>query len=467
MRDSTNVMSLLNLPEDALIDIVARLNRVDRQCFQQVHPKLRHLLRPDNNPLWRYALHRRFHARKSRPPIWLPPYSQCNFFDIAEDYLIHHTLPTQDILPSLSPSHAPLLSRADLPGAPLYVAVANTLHSFCTRSWRECSTQALQSRASCIHADQHAVAVGLCDGHVHMRYQRSQKRIRAHNRPVTAVVQHANALITASEDTTVRIRQRFTRRSQAVLRGHATAVRSLHMLQDDKLVTNGSSDQRVKLWDLRRAVCLSTAVFRDTVSHCVEYNALIYAMAAGTLHVLDPREGFGSTAATLTLPRGGAWRAPVSALSVARDGSIVAAVGSGGVAVWDARGTWEANGFGWPKRWDNRPSHLLRSAYLGQSVVIAGGGAKELLTFARNGCYEGIIAEQTVRRAPISFVGVVDDTLLVGSDNGALDRACVEEAQVDWETVHRVYEEEVLRNNPCVATRASYPPLTSGELEEM
>ncbi|PXF47219.1 WD repeat-containing protein 5 [Gracilariopsis chorda] len=460
-------MSLLELPEEVLIDIVAFLNRVDRQSLQRAHPTLRHLLRPENTPLWRHALHKRFRARWSRPPVWLPPSSQCDFLDIADDYLIHYSLPTQSVLPPSSPpSHAPLLYWAALPAAPLYVAVGNTLHSFCTRSWRVRSAKALQSRANCIHADQRAVAVGLCDGYVHMIDERSQKRIRAHNRPVTAVLQHSNALITASEDTTVRIRQRFTRRSQTVLRGHATAIRSIHMLEDDKLVSNGSSDQRVKLWDMRRSVCLSTAKLRNTVTHCVEYNALIYAMSAGTLHVLDPRVGFGSTAATLTLPRGAAWRAPVGALSVADDGSLVAAVGSGGVAVWDARGSWEATGFGWPKRWD-KSSHVLRSVYLGQSVAIAGGGAKELLTFARNGCYEGIIAEQAVRRTPISFVGSVDDTLLVASDDGSLDRICLEQAEVDWDTVYRVYEDEVLRSNPCVATRAPYPPLRPEELAEL
>lgn len=453
-------MSLLHLPEDVLTDIVSRLNRVDRNSLRKVHPELRYILRPGNTSLWRGALQRRIPAHRSQPPFWLSPFSQCELFDIANDYFIHHTLPTQHVLrpvPSSPPSNAPLLFRTNLPAAPLHVAVSNKLHSFCTRSWRACSTQALQSRATCIHADHNAVAVGLLDGHVHMSYSDSQSTIRAHDRPVTSVMHYANMLISASEDITVRIRRTVLPCSQTELRGHAAPVRSMHMLHGDKLVTNGSLDHRVKLWDLQHSKCLSTAFFGDTVSHCVHYNELVYAMSANTIFVLDHRVGFGSIVATLTLPPKDSWQAPVGALSVADDGSLVAAVGSGGVAVWDARGKWEAHGFGWPDRWGCEPSYLLRSAYIGQCVVIAGGGTTELLTFARNGCYEGIIAEKGVRLSPISFVGLVDDTLLVASDNGALDRACVKDAEVNWKAVYNVQEQEILRNDPSMDTLARIP----------
>lgn len=160
--------------------------------------------------------------------------------------------------------------------------------------------------------------------------------------------------------------------------------------------------------------------------------------------VLDPRMGLASTAAMLSLPRASRWynAGDIGALCLSKDGRLAAAVGGGGVAVWDACGKWEARGLGWPKRWLQKTNRKLRAVLLGGRSVVAGGGARELLTFSIDGAYQGRVAEDGVRRAGVTCLVGVEGGFLCGRANGRVDFADVAAADGEWGTANGFLEKK-------------------------
>lgn len=101
-----------------------------------------------------------------------------------------------------------------------------------------------------------------------------------------------------------------------------------------------------------------------------------------------------------------------------------------------------ARGVGWPRRWEGREGRRLRSLIVGERGIVTGGGARELLTFARNGGYEGMIAEDGVRKGGVVKLVKTDEGFVVGRACGRVEITRVKDGLVDWDAAERAVAEE-------------------------
>lgn len=216
---------------------------------------------------------------------------------------------------------------------------------------------------------------------------------------------------------------------------------------DTGFVSHGGSDGRVKLWDVNRALCISTGRPGGAVMHCEAMGGVVYVGGKRSVSVLDLRMGMDRTAAVLSLPRGRGWASvEIGCMQLGNDGRLVAGVGGGGVAVWEARGGWEARGLGWPGRWAGREGGGLKAILLMERSVVVGGSSNELLTFALDGRFEGVVAEDGKRRGLVCSLEAVKEGIVVGRTDGAVDLARVVDAIPDWERALEVLEGEKRRH---------------------
>lgn len=441
--------SLTSLPTEALSQIASHLRSTSLLSLSRAHQSLFIQLSPDNTAFWHDIYRSRFLPRPYAPPPdfltdW--PFAVA-LRDLVDDLYLHTHLPYANLTPPTT--HSPRLTFS----SGLLCVAAGTSFQVYRRdrpnnAWH--SVARLQVDAiTALSASEAGVVVGFANHsvavyHNHMRV--FSRPMRGHRAPVTAVLQMHDIVISGSADKMIRLRSASTRRGHAVLRGHDGPVRWLAPAGDAAFVSHGGTDGRVKLWDIDRAVCLSTGRPGGPVLHAaVDEAGVVYAVCGRCVNVLDPRMGLGSTAAVLSLPRGRTWAGigNIRALTLAGNGRLAAAVGGGGVAVWDPTGRWEARGLGWPRRWGTDVAWGLNAVMLGGKSVVVGGGAKELLTFSLDGRYEGLVMEDGVRRAAVSaLIDVGEEGFVVARADGRVDFADVWAAEGAWSLAKQVMEDD-------------------------
>eukprot|EP00996_Jenningsia_fusiforme_P000386 NODE_1330_length_1582_cov_33.470972_g1194_i0.p1 GENE.NODE_1330_length_1582_cov_33.470972_g1194_i0~~NODE_1330_length_1582_cov_33.470972_g1194_i0.p1 ORF type:complete len:431 (-),score=63.62 NODE_1330_length_1582_cov_33.470972_g1194_i0:288-1499(-) len=122
--------------------------------------------------------------------------------------------------------------------------------------------------------------------------------LTGHRSPVLCVKFHPNlpSVITASEDSTLRVWDYETGETERVLRGHTAAVFWLDIDSEGKRVASASGDLSIRLWDLPTGECIRTIRGHDHRVSCVCWmpggDGLVSCSRDGTVRMWDPRTGF-------------------------------------------------------------------------------------------------------------------------------------------------------------------------------
>lgn len=475
-------MSLRTLPDEPLAKIAAYLNHTDRHSLSMSHPTFARTFSKANKGLWHDIYTYRYKHRTSQLPTSLHGVShheRVALHDTADDYLIHHRVPTQQIFPNecaltkehvlrLESKHAPNVVVVDddvihVTHARSYRKVRRARHGF-----RSFSAGILDADATALAASQHHVATGLRNGLVMTRNVADDspwRRMRGHTGPVLSLaLLDQSVVVSGGVDKTIRVRRTTTRKSThhssnanarsgtgagagaCTLRGHAAGVVWLGACGAGMVASHGGVDGRVKLWDVHAGKCVSTGRMAGGAVHdaAIGKDGVMYAACGPCVQVLDRRVGLAHSVCTLSLPHG--WRdgsdGTVGRLRACDDGALCATVGGGGVAMWDARGTWDARGLGWPQRWHGVGGKKLRALCVAGRCVMAGGGARELLTFARHGGYEGFVCEDVAHKGGVTDIAAFQSGFVVSRVGWQVHFVDVDHADVDWRTVQRVVREE-------------------------
>jgi hypothetical protein len=250
------------------------------------------------------------------------------------------------------------------------------------------------------------------------------------------------------DDMTIRLHNTFTRRGLGVLRGHGSQVKLVEpVLRGRKLLSCGTSDLRVKLWDVDATACVATVRCMDPIT-AVAIDAhrgdTVYVSSGRAVKIVDLRDAV-STAAILSLPQ--TWCAdygPIQCLTLREDGMLAAGVGGGGVAIWDANGPWEARGLGWPGRGGHRESKRVRVVALTQDAALVGCANGRVSAVGLEGGHDEVVGPASFSKRGVSalIVGIGRSKRLlgVGRDDGSLDVLdvlSVDGVVVDWEKAAR------------------------------
>lgn len=424
-------MSLPTLPPDTLSQIISRLPPSSRRSLGLTHPLLHNQIHPSNHLFWHDVLEHRFANRPSPPLLAYPNYQICAMRDLADDYFIHSKLPWS-LLSRLKRPWSPLCvpSRA---GRQLTIANCTAVSVFQKdHTWNVANSYYLESPATSLIHTQRRLVVGLSNGSIHL--PQTPRTIRVHKSAVISLSHISpTTLVSSSTDKTIRITNLSTRKIQATLRGHDAPVLSTNV--DNLIVSYSKNDNRVKLWDVTRACCIATAR-PGKVIHSVVQNGCVYTATNRCVHVLDARQSL-ATVAVLSLPRH--WQTlSINKLHITTDGTLAACVGGGGVALWESRGGWVGRALGWAKRWEGRPGKQLTSLLVTDRAIVAGGGARELLTFSRSGGYEGLMVQGGSGGGVCDILKVADG-VVVARDCGRVQVADCTGATVDWVAVERLW----------------------------
>eukprot|EP00177_Eucheuma_denticulatum_P006195 GFKZ01011303.1.p1 GENE.GFKZ01011303.1~~GFKZ01011303.1.p1 ORF type:complete len:455 (-),score=45.40 GFKZ01011303.1:336-1700(-) len=436
-------MSLTNLPTEALAQISAHLSHTSRLSLSLSHPSITRQFSPSNTSLW-FDISSIRHPVPNRHPIPFPasPLKTTLLHDLVDDYLLHLSFPYDNIHgPGRSP---PQITSCD---SHFYTASAQTFIHHAPSKSGASRTHCLKlpPAITSLYATPRLVVVGLINGAAYLydpRLYLLPALLKGHRGAVTSSLLVNDTVITGSTDRTIRMRNVHTHRKLAVLRGHDAPVAWLAPT-DTGFVSHGGNDGRVKLWDVNRALCISTGRPGVAITHCEAMGGVVYVGGKRSVSVLDMRMGMDRTAAILSLPRGRGWSSyEIGCMQLGRDGRLVAGVGGGGVAVWEARGGWEARGLGWPGRWAGREGGGLKAILLLERSVVVGGSSNELLTFGLDGRFEGVVAEDGRKRGPVCSLEAVKDGILIGRIDGAVDLARVSRGVPDWERALEVLDGE-------------------------
>jgi WD40 repeat protein len=104
---------------------------------------------------------------------------------------------------------------------------------------------------------------------------------------------HETIVASGGEDTTIRLHHVSTRRGLGVFHGHGIAVVWLGGAERGcKLLSQGSSDARVKLWDVEAGLCLATVRCAEAITETVvdhEDGDTVYIASGQTVKVVDLR----------------------------------------------------------------------------------------------------------------------------------------------------------------------------------
>lgn len=361
-------MSLLDLPDETVSQIVCNLSLHDRETLTKVHPRLTRTLSPSNDAFW-HAIHTsRFRHHKPPPKKLLhslPWHHLCTLQDTADEYLIHKSLPFSNLLPP-SP-HKPLVTPSE---TALHIA-AGVLHTWhrAHPHWQVAGRTTLPDVATSQAAGAYGVAVGLRNGMVsivpYCRRDGATRHVAAHRGAVTCVQTRGEVIISGSNDGTIRTGGARRGGSRGLVGERLGRVKWLHVAKrGGDLFSHGGEDGVVRQWDLERGACVSVGrVDGGVTCEGATDEGVLFACAGGKcVHVLDARVGMKSCVGILSVPHGGG----IDALAMAEDGGLVAC-GVGGVFVWDARGGWVARPLGGGGK-------VEEGAVEGRHDVGAGGG---------------------------------------------------------------------------------------------
>jgi WD domain, G-beta repeat len=250
------------------------------------------------------------------------------------------------------------------------------------------------------------------------------------------------------DDMTIRLHNTSSRRGLGVLRGHGSQVKSIAPTACGRqLLSCGSSDARVKLWDVESCMCVASVRCSDPISAIVvdsHRGDTVYVAYGRAAKVIDLRDS-ASTAAILSLPA--SWRSdsgPIRCMALRDDGMLAAGVGGGGVAIWDAAGPWEARGIGWPGRGGHRESKCVRVVALTPDAALIGCADGRVSTLALDGRYDEVLAPSAFSKQGVSALIVGRGRrcryLGIGRDDGSLDvldMLAEGKVVVDWEKAGR------------------------------
>lgn len=206
------------------------------------------------------------------------------------------------------------------------------------------------------------------------------ERWAGHRKSATAVkyLRRAEAAVTASRDTTVKLWRRGAAEPLASLEGHAMAVNALAVSADERLAVSGSRDYQVKVWDLEASkAAASSKVSRNIVTAVEFLPSEPFLVAQGSedlsVKVWDTR-AMRSPAQTLRAE--GVANIPLS-LAACEDGAHIAA-GSKGF-----------DGVGCEMVWWDRRTASVECALRGHSMAVTAtrchggaGGAPPCVTTA-------------------------------------------------------------------------------------
>lgn len=441
-------MLLTTLPQESLAQIASNLNSTERENLAASHPHIAHLFREENDPFWDDVYRYRFKKRLSGKVKSLSKTSSSlvRLHDIADDFLLYSNMVGVNVNEEspIKPNTPPIVATAN---EMLHIAHARSYRNVRLRRNGDLAWQkiAIDSDASAIGVEGAQVVLGLQNGLVCVGDGNSDtwRRMRGHVGRVHSVDICDGAIASAGADRTVRVRRAGHRGNGCVLRGHGSGVHWVHGIGDGQYATHAGSDGRVKLWDVTRGACLATTRFNDCIRAAIAGSRDVFYIASGpAVHVVDARAEC-ATVCILSLPR--IWQGfgnGFGALALRADGTLAATVGGGGVAVWDARGSWEARGLGSPKRWDGDDAKTLRAVHFHGHAVVAGGGAKEVLTFALDGSHDGFLHDSRARRGAISWIGAFGDSIAVARVGGRVDVLDIDSVCVDWEAVNTVAAEK-------------------------
>lgn len=440
-------MSFDTLPTDALALVLAHLSSADRFNLVCTSRSLREAARE----VWRDVFRLRYgHCTipavlRERAKSWG---AKLAMRDAVDDYFCHESLPWQCVL--RGENHVPFIAANGSGG--VVGASGAALGVLRKGAGARVETRDTGRIASALRVSPDGlIAVGGLDKAVVVYDARTLspgKHLRGHTAAVTSLAFVADSnerkyggLIVASgsADRTIRLHRVQSRRSCGVLRGHNGPVSWVECNGAGLLLSHGSSDGRLKLWDVERVSCVDTGrPSGSPITHAIldKNDAVVYASSSHCVHVMDLRTPLSSTSAVLSLPRARGWAesAGISALALSETGELVAGVGGGGLAVWDACGPWQARPLGWPGRWGGKHSRRVRAVLANKQCGLAGGGAGEILSFGLDGGYEGLVAGSGGSGAVVSLVKTCDGCIGVGRDDGSIHFADLGDtrAVTDW-----------------------------------
>jgi WD40 repeat protein len=143
------------------------------------------------------------------------------------------------------------------------------------------------------------------------------------------------AIVSASEDKTVKIWDARTKQLLRTLEGHKRWVFSAAFSPDGGAIVSASSDKTVKIWDARTGRLLRTLEGHKSDVNSAAFSpdggAIVSASADGTVKIWDARTG--QLLRTLEGHKGWVWSAAFSP----DGGAIVSASRDKTVKIWDAR----------------------------------------------------------------------------------------------------------------------------------
>lgn len=471
-------MSLLTLPQEVLAFIVANLNSCDRNALSSVHSCLCRIMSKHNFAFWADVYAHQYGERIKTPSFNETPFESLMMRDIANDFLMYHHLSVCTAYTTRMPAqiqfHEQTPNRRRRPSANSRAVTpttqdcirgtVNVAHDqnmlrvskgrgvFC--GYFETNGQ-LSSKILGLDADITSLCMGpdgmtvcgLNNGVVAiweegMSGQNNLRRFKGHAGSVTAVEYGTDGvLVSAGIDHTIRVRRKEHRRNTTsttggrVLRGHDEHVSWLRYQGDGKLASHGGRDARVKLWDLEAGICLSTGRLPGAITCAESDEGVVYVAISNAVHVLDSRQGFAHTVGILSIPP--EWqRIEIGALVSRKDGTVLASVGSGGVAIWDARGSLVARGLGSP---DSRSGSFGNL----QNIFVDGGTILtaryfELLMFSFDGAIEsGVYVEGPP--SPIVALGRTRRTVWLVRESGFVQTIDVSRAPIDWASVYDTF----------------------------
>eukprot|EP00033_Pygsuia_biforma_P002358 GCRY01002608.1.p1 GENE.GCRY01002608.1~~GCRY01002608.1.p1 ORF type:complete len:414 (+),score=63.65 GCRY01002608.1:149-1390(+) len=161
--------------------------------------------------------------------------------------------------------------------------------------------------------------------------------LTGHRSPVTAVIFHPvfSLLISASEDSTIKIWDYETGAFERTLKGHTNIVNDVAIENSGRLLASCSADLSVKLWDLEAFECTQTLMGHDhnvsSVAFFPSGDYLVSSSRDKTLRVWDVGTGY----CVRTVSGHSEW---VRRCLVSPDGSLLASCSNDhSIRLWNAK----------------------------------------------------------------------------------------------------------------------------------
>ena len=448
-----------SLPQDALYQIISHLPSPSRDTFITSNPYLTKTCSPSNHQLWNYVNYLRYPNFHPNLVPFPDPYRQVLLCDAALDYFLVSTptfntihIPPDVTSNHTNQSHHPIISNTS---TTLHIAHRSkyTQYPFPLSSSKTIKDTSitLDGNATSISTSSNAIAIGLSNGAIHLQTPRSiqSRLLRGHRGAILSLALSGSTIISGGTDRVIRLRSIHSRRTLFQLRGHDSCIEWLYTPPSNPhwLYSHAGNDGRIKLWDINIGRCISTARLSSPIISAVASSPtgeVVYGATSKNVALLDIREGLDRTSALLTRPSAQRWaHTRITTLSLANDGTLAAGLGASAVVLWDATGRWEGRGLGWPARFVTDTTRRLKTVYIGNRSVFAGGATSELLVLAQDGVVGEIFGPSSMNsiyKARITDIRTNEENkgVIVVRENGVVEDVHVDAEKVDWEKAEGV-----------------------------